>query len=160
MGNCWLTTARNTALEYSWITLSWINGGVTIVGSHWVGTDQLFKQWYFRNVLPTHDRMRQSCAAPLPLCENTSLITCSNVAMKLRLRDMRWAPIVSRHKIMWQTRNSFMHSEHSCDLHRRVWRVLANLVIGGFATMIFQIPDWGSWNSPSSNARFVSYRWF
>ena len=101
-----------------------------IVRSRWVGTNQLFQKWYFRNVLPT--LMRRSYAPLLFLRSNTSLIMCSKVAMKLRLRASRWGPIVSRHEVMWQSKwNSFMHSEHSCGACRRVWRTLANLVTGG-----------------------------
>ena len=38
------------------------HSSITIVCSRWVGTDRLFQKWYFRNVPPTLDRMRQSCA--------------------------------------------------------------------------------------------------
>ena len=42
------------------------NEGI-IVRSHWVGTDQLFQKWNFRNVPLTHDRMKWSCVALLLL---------------------------------------------------------------------------------------------
>ena len=105
---------------------------VAIVRLCWVGTDQLFQKWHFRNVPPTLDRMWQSCVPPLVLRQNTSLIMCSNVAMKLRLRATRRGPRVLRHEIMWQSRwIPFMHSEHNCGTRRCVWRTLANLVTRG-----------------------------
>ena len=104
----------------------------TTVCLHWVGTDQLFQRWYIRNVRPTHDRMRRSCALPFLLRWNTSLIMCSNVATKLWLWAMRRGPIVSRHEIMWQPQwTLFMHSQHSCGARRCVRRTLANLVTRG-----------------------------
>ena len=97
-----------------------------------VGTYQLFQKWNFRDVPPTHDRMRRSCAALLLLCWNTFLITCSNVPMMFHLGDTRQDPILWHHEIMRQSRqNPFIHSEHSCGTNRCVWRVLADLVIGG-----------------------------